>query len=325
MSDWKPTCSIEQLKKRAYLLTKIRSFFYENGVMEVETPLLGNAIGTDPGLDFFSTRYHSEGKERNLFLQTSPEFAMKRLLAAGSGSIFQICKAFRNGEAGKYHNPEFSILEWYRTGFTIHELMDEVFQLLRLIVGSDFTINESEIISYQEAFICHAEIDPIESEVPDFIEYAENRALQDGIRMCGHDKTVWLDYLFSHLVQPNLGRDSICFVYHFPSCQSSLARVCPENPKLAERFEVFINGIELANGFHELADASEQSRRFEKECKQRKLNGQPEPMIDSRLLSALQAGFPDCSGVALGIDRLLMLVSEQIDIGQVISFSIDAA
>ncbi len=323
--DWGPSCSLEILHLRARVLSKIRSFFDEKGVLEVETPLLGNACGTDPSLAFFSSQFSFEPCEKKLFLQTSPEFAMKRLLTAGSGSIFQICKAFRNGESGKLHNPEFTILEWYRVGFTLSMLMDEISELIQSLLDPYVKLGKEQRFSYREAFDIYTGIDPMNFSLNKFNRCAKDHNLPEAEAICGTDHSTWLDFLFSHLVQPNLGSNTLCMIYDYPACQASLAKLKAGDQQVAERVELFIGGVELGNGFNELNDAKEQNKRFDSEIDQRKLNGAPEVVKDQRFLDSLAAGLPDCSGIALGLDRLLLVIAEKKELKDVLAFPIARA
>ena len=317
------SCSIELLQLRARMLQRIRVFFAERNVLEVETPLLSHASGTDPQLAFFTSNYETPPHSQLLFLQTSPEFAMKRLLAAGSGSIFQICKAFRNGEAGRFHNPEFTILEWYRVDFDLAELMNEVELLFDILF--DGRLKKPQRISYQNVFEQFTGLNALVFSFEDYSAFAKREHLSDALSICGENHALWLDFLFSFCVQPHLGKNELCLVYGYPECQSSLARLNAENSLITERVEVFINGIELGNGFHELTDAEEQNRRFDAEIEIRKQNNLPKAEKDKRLLAALKNGLPDCSGIALGLDRILMVLANSQTIADVLSFDISHA
>jgi len=321
-SVWRPSASLENLIKRAQILQTIRDFFAKRKVLEVETPLLSAATITAPVLQSFSTRYTGPGSVdgKTLYLQTSPEFAMKRLLAAGMGPIYQICKAFRNDELGRRHNPEFTMLEWYRPGFDHHDLMTEMDELLNLILEC----GSAERLTYQEVFLRHAKIDPHHSTIEDLRRCAKTHGINI-VDLELNDKDGWLDLLMSHVVEPQLGKTSPCFVYHYPASQAALAKISPGNPPLAERFEVYIQGMELANGFHELSDAKEQQRRFLAELQEREQLGLAGVPIDHNLIAALESGIPNCAGVALGIDRLVMLACKAASLQEVISFSIDRA
>jgi lysyl-tRNA synthetase class 2 len=322
--DWRPTCAIEQLRLRAQLLANIRKFFDERSVLEVETPLLSHSSGTDPQLEFFTTEYCLSPQRQTLFLQTSPEFAMKRLLAAGSGSIYQIGKAFRNGESGRFHNPEFTMLEWYRVGFTLPQLLDEIAELIGILFSSQ-PLQPTKSVRYQDVFVSYTGLDPLVFSYQDYCAFARDCQLPEAIDICGHDLGLWLDFIFSHKVQPHLGENALCMVYEYPACQSSLAKINQYNPQLTERVEIFINGIELGNGYHELTDAEEQRTRFDKELAIRQQKKLPVTIKDNHLIAALESGLPECSGMAIGLDRLLMLLSGSQSIDDVLSFSIDSA
>jgi lysyl-tRNA synthetase class 2 len=322
-THWQPNCSIELLRYRAALLARIRQFFNERDVLEVETPLLSHSIGTDPQLDFFSTLYHTQPQQQPLFLQTSPEFAMKRLLAAGSGSIYQICKAFRNGEAGRFHNPEFTLLEWYRVGFDLEQLMNEVDLLITTLFNN--ALKPSQRYDYASLFKRHTGLDALTFSYTDYCDYALANNISEAITICQSNHAVWLDFIFSHKVQPLLGDSSLCLVYGYPACHSSLARLNADNPLITDRVEIFIDGVECGNGFYELCDPIEQQRRFEQESLIREQTRLAKVSPDTRLIAALQAGLPDCSGIAIGLDRLLMRLSQSTQIEDVLSFAIHRA
>jgi lysyl-tRNA synthetase class 2 len=245
---------------------------------------------------------------------------MKRLLAASSGPIWQLGKAFRDGEAGRCHNPEFTLLEWYRPGWDHHRLMVEVDELLHDILNTP----TGERLSYREAFQSIAGLDPFETPVGTLQSVSRDLVGAEPPDL-GSDRDSWLELLFSHVLEPELGRGRPSFIHDFPASQAALARVRPGDPALAERFEVFVDGVELANGFHELGDAAEQRRRFERDLEARRADGLPVPELDERLLAALAEGLPDCAGVALGVDRLVMLKLGTTDISEVIAFPIDRA
>lgn len=318
---WQPAADMLRLRQRARLLAEVRQFFAERDVLEVETPLLCRATGTDPNLDFFSSQFHSSPHAKPLFLQTSPEFAMKRLLAAGSGSIYQICKAFRNGEAGRFHNPEFTILEWYRVGFDLQQLMNEVADLLSSVLPPMQTLQTS----YRQLFVQVTGLDPLLFECSAYRQFGLEHGLPEADALCGDDHALWLDLLFSHCVQKNMPGDTVCLVHDYPAIQSSLARIHPDDCRIAQRFEVFINGMELGNGFYELCDAAEQEARFDKEIAYRAAYGLAAVEKDALFLQALQAGLPECSGVAIGLDRLLMIACGCDSIEQVLAFPIARA
>ncbi|WP_218814650.1 elongation factor P--(R)-beta-lysine ligase [Rickettsiella endosymbiont of Dermanyssus gallinae] len=319
---WQPTASLNMLHLRARLLSRIRQFFAERQVLEVETPLLSQATVTDKHLQSFQTDYHFSNPEQKqtLYLQTSPEFAMKRLLAAGSGAIYQLCKAFRNqGESGRTHNPEFTMLEWYRPGFNHHDLMDEMESLLKIIPDCP----SAQRFSYAELFQHYLQIDPHQASIEQLKQTAHRFNLGTE-NLAALEKDDWLNLLMTHCIEPQLPKHPV-FIYDFPASQAALARIRPGKPALAERFEVYVQGLELANGFHELSSASEQRQRFKSDLIQREKAGYPLPPIDERLLAALEQGLPDCAGVALGIDRLIMLATGKNAINEVLSFPIERA
>lgn len=299
------------------MLAAIRAYFAARDVLEVETPLLCQGTGTDPHLEFIPVP-SAAGEPR--YLQTSPEFAMKRLLAAGSGSIYQICKAFRGHESGRLHNAEFTLLEWYRLDCDLTGLMDDMEALLHRVADGKLRHAATRRAGYREVFLEYAGIEPLEADFRQLAASAARHGLPEAGHLCGEDRFLWLDLLFSHIVQPQLGRDGLCFVYDYPACQPSLARAKPDDGRWVERVELFWRGVELANGFHELADVEEQAARFEAERQVRRERGQPVPEADGRLLAALDHGLPDCSGVAVGLDRLLMLLAEADHIDRVLAF-----
>ncbi|HET8700961.1 MAG TPA: EF-P lysine aminoacylase EpmA, partial [Nitrococcus sp.] len=275
-----------------------------------------------PNLQSLSVAYDGPGAPPGgcLWLQTSPEQAMKRLLAAGVGSIYQITHAFRAGERGRLHNPEFTLLEWYRLGWDHYALMDEVAALIRHLFG-DCAV---ERLTYAEAFCIHLDVDPLEAPR----QVLEARASELGLSfaaLAAFSRDALLDLLLSHQVAPALGHGRLTFVYDFPASQAALARLRPDDPRVAERFELFSDGIELANGYHELTDAAEQRRRFDRERTARTRLGLAPVDVDSRLLSALEAGLPACAGVALGLDRLIMRACGASHIDEVIAFPIERA
>lgn len=301
------------------MLASIRAFFAERDVLEVETPVLGTAFGTDPAIEPLESRFQGPGFSDGLqmFLQSSPEFFMKRLLAAGSGPIYQIGKAFRNGEAGRRHNPEFSLLEWYRPGFGLAELMGEVSDLVCAVVMDP--PSQVHRVSYAELFAEFLDFDPFAADAQALRERAIANNLP-GAEALDLDREGWLELLMSTFIEPQLGQGELTFVTDYPASQASLARLNRHDPRTAARFELYWKGLELANGFEELADAEEQSERFEQENCRRYSAGQRPMPVDDALLSALESGLPPCSGVALGLDRLLMCDLGLDDIEAVMSF-----
>ena len=313
MTAWQPTTSLRNLRLRVKLLACVRDFFAKRNVLEVETPLLSQHTVTDVHIDSFQTTYQNGKNTQHYFLQTSPEYAMKRLLAAGSGSIFQICKAFRNSESGQQHNPEFTMLEWYRPDFTHHELMTEVDALLQLLLNTA----PAERVSYQDLWIKKIGINPHDCELIELQRCIAKQGLT--ITSPIDDKDTLLQLLMSHAIEPTLGLQAPLFIYDYPITQAALAKISG-NPPVAERFEAYFQGVELANGFHELTDATEQFTRFQREQDKRKAMHRLVPTIDARFIDALTHGLPSCSGVAVGLDRLLMIMANAKTITEVISF-----
>jgi len=312
MSNWQPGASKQTLQLRARLLAAIRGFFSERGVLEVETPLLTSHTVTDVNIESFSVDTLSGER----FLQTSPEYAMKRLLAAGSGPIYQICKAFRqegDDAASRQHNPEFTILEWYRPGYTMNELMDETAELMQHLLG------EIDIprFSYRELFMQNLAIDPhvIDSESLQALTRQKIDLTDTQL-----DDTDYLQLLMNQIVEPSLPQ--YAFVYDYPKAQAALAEIADDEQgvKVAKRFELYAGGMELANAYQELTDADSQRARFDKDQELRNQRGLKIPQADEKLLAAMDYGLPACSGIALGIDRLLMLAAKETNIGAVISF-----
>ncbi|AKJ41008.1 poxB regulator PoxA [Pragia fontium] len=322
VASWQPSASIANLLKRAKIVGEIRRFFAERGVLEVDTPAMSQATGTDINLFPFQTRFVGPGAADGipLFLMTSPEFHMKRLLVAGSGPIYQMGKSFRNEEAGRYHNPEFTMLEWYRPHFDMYRLMNEVDDLLQQVLDCE----ASEVVSYQQIFIRHLDIDPLSADKPQLRAAAAKLEMED-LANREEDRDTLLQMLFAFGVEPHIGQEKPTFVYHFPASQASLAEISSEDHRVAERFEVYYKGIELANGFRELTDAGEQRQRFEQENRKREARGLPVNPIDENFLTALEHGLPECAGVALGIDRLIMIALGVKSIGEVMAFTVDRA
>ena len=315
--NWKPSATLEALHSRANLNRSIREFFIETSALEVELPILNHAPVADINIEPIEVA--ATDVMPKLYLHTSPEYSMKRLLCAGSGDIYALGKVFRAGEAGARHNPEFTMLEWYRIGMDHQELMHEVSDLLEeLFCDSDIALEDSALfITYQQAVIEYAGLDPFSAcDI-------EIKAL--GAELAGADLELnrdgWLDMIMSHQVEKALPRNQLVFIYNYPPSQAALAKINHDenNELIAERFEVYLNSIELANGYHELTDSAEQRARFEKELAMDNSTDRP---IDAKLLAAMaDAGLPECAGVAMGIDRVLMLQLGAETLSEVISFS----
>lgn len=319
-NGWRPGASFEMLRQRARLLARIRDFFADRLVMEVETPLLCHAGVTDPNLRNLETRCCLPGGDtaRRLYLQTSPEYAMKRLLAADAGAIYQIGRVFRDGESGPLHNLEFTMVEWYRPRLDYHDIMEEVEDLLVYTLGVPYCSR----LAYAEAFRQYAGLDPLDAPLDALHRAAVALGLQADTRL---DRDGYLDFILSHAVAPKLGIERPTFLCDYPASQAALARLLPDDPRCAARFEVFIQGIEIANGFLELTDAAEQRRRFGADNARRQVLGLSAMPIDERLLAALEHGLPACAGVALGFDRLLMIATGARRIDEVLAFGIERA
>lgn len=311
--SWQPSCSIAALRARACLLARIRAFFAARGVLEVWTPVLGRSGPLDVHLSLVEASFPGKSGA-TWYLQPSPESAMKRLLAAGSGPIFQIGPAFRAGERGARHNPEFTLLEWYRPGFTLAALADEVDELLAELLA----LVPARRLLYRDVFLEHVGLDPFA---------ASDCELLDAARAAGLSHESWLErdalleLLFAHAVEPALGPGAT-YVMDFPAGQAAMAQV---RDGFARRLEVYVDGMELANGYEELTDAAEQRRRFLGQDAERAARAMPRPPLDERLLAALSAGMPAASGIALGIERLIMLATGARRIDEVIAFPLERA
>ena len=324
---WRPSASMMALKERARLLREVRAYFDARGVMEVETPILSSSATVDVYIDSFATEFCpiGHGKSQLCYLHTSPEFAMKRLLAAGSGDIYSLGRVFRNGEAGGRHNPEFTMLEWYRMGMNDQRLMDDVADLLSSVCH----FREVRRCSYGELFKQYLGVNPYNATDEVLGQLVSKKV---DAKLQGLERSDCLDLLFAKFVEPNLGSgDSEVlegyFVYDYPATMSALARLATSRNghPVAARFELFVNGVELANGYHELLDAQEQKKRFEKEQQKRQERGYDIYPYNKHMLAALTHGMPDCAGVAMGIDRLLMLMLGTDNINDVLAFDFDRA
>jgi lysyl-tRNA synthetase class 2 len=318
--NWRPTASLSALERRAEMLAAARKFFAQQRILEVETPLLSAAAVSDPQIESVATRV--AGMEAPAFLCTSPEYAMKRLLAAGSGDIYQICKAFRNGERGRWHNPEFTLIEWYRLGFDDAALMVEVEALIGCMLAPYRQLPRAERLSYAEAMQRHAGVNAHTAAEGTLAEAARRHGIVCHAEL---DRDAKLDLLMSLVVGPRLGLERPCFICDYPVSQAALARLKPGPPPVAARFELYLGGVELANGFHELANAAQQRERFEEDLALRRERGLATTPLDERLLAALASGMPDCAGVALGFDRLVALSLSAARLADVMAFTIDDA
>ena len=301
------------LKQRSEVIQKIRQFFYSENFIEVETPILSKYASVDVHLDSFETAFEqAKTSIHPMYLQTSPEFHMKRLLSEESGSIFQITKAFRNGEVGRKHNPEFSILEWYRIDYDYKELMQQVEQLINSVLG----LGQYRYITYEDAFVNSLKVNPYTISNSDLNQLVATYDIE--LSKSLHTRDEMLDYLFTHCIEPKLAGRT--FIYNYPKSQAALAQINPTDPRTACRFELYIDGIELCNGFEELTDAHEQEQRFILDNRERLRLGKKELPYDRLFIEALKRGMPKCSGVAVGLDRLIMIALKKSSLEEVIAF-----
>ncbi len=314
---WKPTASIAVLELRAQMLRAAREYFAATRALEVETPNLSAAAVSDVHLASVEAR--AIGQPR--YLHTSPEYAMKRLLAAGCGDIWQITKVYRDGESGRWHNPEFTMIEWYRVGIDHHALIADVERLVSAMLPPARQFDRAERLSYREAVQLHTGIDPFEDPTPVLIARLESAGIEVPAAIRG-ERDACLDLIMSTLVGPALGHGRLTFIYDYPASQAALAKV---RGAVASRFEAYLDGVELANGFHELADAAEQRARFDRDLAERSRRGLPLCPVDEHFLEALEHGLPESSGVALGFDRLVMCAAGAKHIDEVLAFPFDRA
>ncbi len=319
-AGWKPIATVEAIRLRARILTQIRQFFAERNVIEVETPILSRSALAHPSTSVMNISANNSSKETLLYLQTSPESAMKRLVASGIGPIFQVCKAFRNGEADRYHNPEFSILEWYRPGWDLDRIATELDELLRLILRT----SEAHRIYYNDVFRNVLHIDWRQADIETLCTRVNEVNIKGILATTDNDRDDLLEMLMKHVIEPTLGHDRPAFVFDYPSSQACLARVRPMDG-VAARFEVFIKGLEIANGYDELSDPHEHRRRFAIDNEIRVHHGLEPLPIDELLIAAMESGFPSCAGVAVGLDRLTMVAAGVSSIKDVITFPTDQA
>jgi lysyl-tRNA synthetase class 2 len=301
------------------MLAAAREFFARRGVLEVETPILSAAAVSDPQIESLVTQVAGMG---SFYMGTSPEYPMKRLLASGSGDIYQICKVFRDAERGRWHNPEFTLIEWYRLGFDDSALMSEVETLVGELLAPHRQLAPAERLSYSAALQRHAGVDAYRASEDDLTE----SALRHGI-VCQADldRDAKLDLLMCLVVGPRLGTGRPCFICDYPASQAALARLKPGSPPVAARFELYLDGIELANGFHELTDGAAQRARFGRELTLRHARGKKEAPLDEHLLAALAEGMPDCAGVAVGFDRLVAIAMGSPRLADAMAFTIGNA
>lgn len=321
--DWRPTATHEALKLRAALYALIRGFFAARNVLEVETPVLSQAGNTDANIESFALDFSgpkAAGAPRR-WLRTSPEYPLKRLLAAGIGDCYELGRVFRNGEAGARHNPEFTLLEWYRVGWDHHRMMDETADLVRAAMALVRRPVNVRKVCFRDLYQEHFGFDPLTAPEQQLREPLAVYAIDSA----GLTRDDWLDLLMTYLIQPLLPDDGVLLLYDYPASQCALARVRPEDPPVAERFELYLGPLEIANGYHELRDVAEQRERFRRDLAVRHTRGRVRPPVDDRLLAALEAGLPGCAGVALGVERLLMAMLGSERIADVLAFPFERA
>lgn len=318
MTDWRPTATVQAARNRARVLRRIRGYFEANDVLEVDTPALSPYAASDTQIESLEIK-NSLVSRQPMYLHTSPEFCMKRLLAAGYPDIFSICRVFRDGESGRHHQPEFTMVEWYRLGFGLRAIVDDTLNMISAALKSDRLMGDHVEHDYRDIFIKTIELDPLTATVDELAGAAKaDEKLKQSI---GDERDDWLDLLVATRVTPVFEADRLTVVKHYPASQAALARLCPDNSRVADRFEVFLGTVELANGYVELTDTDEQSRRIAADNEDRRRRGRPLRPHDSSLLAALRNGLPCCAGVAMGLERLQMVDDGTDDIRDVICFS----
>lgn len=312
MTAWMPTATIGTLELRARMLRAAREYFAATNTLEVETPTLSHAAVTDVHLASINAQVCAHAR----YLHTSPEYAMKRLLASGCGDIYQIARVYRDGESGRYHNPEFTMIEWYRIGIDHHTLMNDVEQLIAALLPAHRSSERAERVSYRDAVQLHAGVDAFDDPASVLLGALTHASVDIPIGL-SQDRDACLDLIMSTMVGPKLGHGRLTFIHDFPASQAALARI---QGRVASRFEAYLDGLELANGFHELINVREQRKRFESDNAERERRGLTSMPIDERFLAALEYGLPDCAGVALGFDRLVMCAIGAKHIDEVLAF-----
>lgn len=315
MNDWRPGSGAAVATRRAELLERVRSYFAKQNVLAVDTPSLSHSAATDPNIESVSV----DAVPTRKYLHTSPEFFMKRLLAAGYPDIYSICRVYRGGESGMHHLPEFTMIEWYRRGYELSDIIDDTTTFIAAVLQRPELSAETILWDYRELFLDCLNIDPFAATIDDLARAA--KADPDLRVLLGERRDAWLDLLMAARVASQLDESGLTVVQHFPATQAALARICPQNELMADRFEVFLGKLELANGYVELTDPVEQARRMQSDREVRKELGLPEMPVDENLLSALESGLPDCAGVALGFERLHMLDAQTDDIRDVVTFA----
>jgi lysyl-tRNA synthetase class 2 len=312
MTDWQPSSGLDTARHRAFLLSRARRYFGERGILEVDVPALSDATATDPNIESFVV-------EGDAFLQTSPEAYMKRLLAAGYPDIYSICRVFRRGETGRRHLREFTLIEWYRLGFDLDAIIEDTVSFIATVLDRNALVDMMTIHDYRDIFLQTLNVDPLAADIKELAAAAgADSALQQAL---GTDRDAWLDLLFATEIAPAFNERGLTVLKNFPASQASLARLSPDDAAVAERFEVFLGDVELANGFVELTDAGEQSARMDSDIEKRRALGRRAVPRDERLIAALRSGLPACAGVAVGFERLHMIAANTADIRSIVTFS----
>lgn len=320
MSDWRPSSGPEAASRRAVLMHRIREYFAAANILEVDTPALSSRAISDVQIESFEIA-NSLISNRTLYLHTSPEFGMKRLLAAGYPDIFSIARVFRDGEAGRRHQPEFTMIEWYRLGMDLDEIVHDTVQLISHVLADNVPLASPVRFDYCDVVLETTGHDVQTADVATLADAVDADAqLRSAL---GNNKDDWLDLLLATHVIPTFPLDRLTVLKHYPASQAALARLCPRDPDVADRFEVFLGSVELANGYVELTDAAEQAARIAADNKDRTQRGRPVRPVDDELIAALESGLPECAGVAMGFERLQMAHDKTEDIRDVITFGFE--
>lgn len=318
MTNWQPSSGADAARRRAAIAERVRSFFKKHDVLAVDTPALSKYAISDVNIESLSV---NSSIAPEIYLNTSPEFSMKRLLAAGYPDIYSICRVFRDGEIGRRHQPEFTMIEWYRLGFDLRMMIAETIRFVAEALAVPELASNYDQLTYAEAFEKHAQLDVFNADINELAKRANANA---GLwRAIGDDRDSWLDLILGTVITDEFAPDKLTVLRHYPASQAALARACPDDSRVADRFEVFYGSMELANGYVELTDCNEQRQRIESDQRKRQQWGQPLRPHDTDLLASLAAGLPECAGVAVGLERLQMVFDKTDDIGDVLTFVFD--
>ena len=321
MTDWRPTATVQAARNRAAILRRVRDYFEVHDVLEVDTPALSPYAVSDTQIESLEIGT-SLVSRRPMYLHTSPEFCMKRLLAAGYPDIFSVCRVFRDGESGRHHQPEFTMIEWYRLNFDLRAIIDDTLNLINTALDSDRFAENHVVLDYQDVFVEAIGVNPLTADIQELVNAAQ--ADEPLMQSIGEEHDDWLDFLLATRVAPLFAADQLTVLRHYPASQAALARLCPDDTRVADRFEVFLGTVELANGFVELTDADELSKRIQADDEVRRRRGLSLRPHDNSLHAAMQSGLPCSAGVAIGLERLQMIHDATDDIRNVVSFSFEA-